>query len=71
MWEHIFLPGRRVPVPSLLRTHPPTEERIARLRELSRTAAARPVELAGAAEVAGQFPLARQQPSYHISGLWY
>lgn len=32
--ERILLPGRRVPEPSLLRTHPPTEERIARLMEL-------------------------------------
>ncbi len=32
--ERVFLPGRRVPEPSLLRTHPPTEERIARLMEL-------------------------------------
>lgn len=36
-WEEILLPGRRIPDPSLLRTHPPTEERIARLRELART----------------------------------
>ncbi|EEX10357.1 putative protease HtpX family protein [Ruegeria lacuscaerulensis ITI-1157] len=34
-WEDIFLPGRRIPVPSLLRTHPPTEERVQRLRELT------------------------------------
>jgi heat shock protein HtpX len=27
-WEEMFLPGRRIPEPSLLRTHPPTEERI-------------------------------------------
>ena len=33
-WEDMFLPGRRIPEPSLLRTHPPTEERIRRLREL-------------------------------------
>lgn len=29
--ERIFMPGRRVPEPSLLRTHPPTEERVRRL----------------------------------------
>ena len=29
-WEQVLLPGRRIPEPSLLRTHPPTEERIAR-----------------------------------------
>ena len=34
-WEEIFLPGRRIPEPSLLRTHPPSEERIARLRALA------------------------------------
>ncbi|MBP2298942.1 zinc metalloprotease HtpX [Azospirillum picis] len=34
-WEDIFLPGRRIPEPSLLRTHPPTEARVARLRDLA------------------------------------
>jgi heat shock protein HtpX len=33
-WEEMFLPGRRIPEPSLLRTHPPTEERVRRLRAL-------------------------------------
>ena len=71
-WENIFMPGRRIPVPSLLRTHPETAERVARLRALTDTTmAARPVDLSGAADVAGQFPLARRRPSYHISGLWY
>jgi len=32
--ERIFLPGRRIPEPSLLRTHPKTEERVRRLMEL-------------------------------------
>ncbi len=35
LWEEMFLPGRRIPVPSLLRTHPPTEERVQRLRALA------------------------------------
>ena len=33
-WERILLPGRREPHPSLLRTHPETEERVRRLMEL-------------------------------------
>jgi heat shock protein HtpX len=33
-WEDLLMPGRRVPEPSLLRTHPPTEERVERLRAL-------------------------------------
>lgn len=31
MWESLMLPGGRIPDPSVLRTHPPTKERIARL----------------------------------------
>jgi heat shock protein HtpX len=34
MWEGLFLPGSRAPQPSLLRTHPKTEDRIARLRAM-------------------------------------
>lgn len=34
-WEEMFLPGRRISEPSLLRTHPPTEERVRRLGALS------------------------------------
>ena len=34
-WEEMFLPGRQFSEPSLLRTHPPTENRFRRLRELS------------------------------------
>ena len=36
-WEEIFLPGRRIPEPSLLRTHPLTDARVARLREMERS----------------------------------
>jgi heat shock protein HtpX len=71
VWEHVFLPGRRVPTPSLLRTHPPTEERVARLKALSQPQARQPVPLSGGAEIAAHYPLARQRPSYHISGLWH
>jgi heat shock protein HtpX len=33
-WESLMLPQGRVPDPSILRSHPPTEERIARLRAI-------------------------------------
>lgn len=70
MWEKVFMPGRRVPVPSILRTHPPTEERIARLRALSQPQreAVREVAVTG---LPGHFQLPRPRPSYRISGLWY
>ena len=34
VWERIFMPDYRLPEPSLLRTHPPTAERVARLQQL-------------------------------------
>jgi heat shock protein HtpX len=34
LWEGMMLPGGRIPDPSVLRTHPPTRERIARLMRL-------------------------------------
>ncbi len=72
-WERTFLPGRRVPEPSYLRTHPPTEERVRRLSELA------------TAEVTSGFPtLARGggapflsgegseigPPRWRLTGLW-
>jgi heat shock protein HtpX len=34
IWERVLVPRRRAPDPLLLRTHPPTAERVRRLREL-------------------------------------
>jgi len=73
--ERVFLPGRRIPAPSLLRTHPEPEERIERLMALK-------LELEGATR-----PLwnrdtrpdvdtllgsrVRRVPHWHMNGLWY
>jgi heat shock protein HtpX len=35
IWDLIFLPGQRVPAPSILRTHPHTKKRIARLMDIA------------------------------------
>lgn len=34
LWEGLVLPGGRIPDPSMLRTHPPTDERVRRLMAL-------------------------------------
>jgi len=76
-WEEILLPGRRMPEPSLLRTHPSTEERIARL--LSLYAEAEPSNLLSPALGRGQVPhgliLGRSldggRPRFRASGYWY
>ncbi len=72
--ERLFLPGRRLPEPSLLRTHPPTEERVRRLMELKRPGGAyrisippmspTPIDLLDDHNI-------RNAPRWHISGLWH
>jgi heat shock protein HtpX len=69
VWEQILMPGYRLPEPSLLRSHPPTEQRIARLRELQ---AAAPAESAFQGALA--WPSARAvtaRPRGHVLGYWY
>lgn len=74
-FEQVFLPGRRVPDPSLLRTHPPTEERVRRLMELQLPPKRRSIYIASESD---QFvdritaaPTIRRSPRWHISGLWH
>jgi heat shock protein HtpX len=70
-WERLLLPGRRVPDPSLLRTHPPTAERIARLRSfrVPRREGSWP-PFAGSGRVA-HGPGPARDPRWRISGVWY
>ena len=74
--ERIFLPGRRVPEPSILRTHPDTRERIARLLALkpgpgSDAGLVLPHDAGSTTLPKGLgLPVARP-PSWHISGLWH
>jgi heat shock protein HtpX len=69
-WEEILLPGRRMPEPSLLRTHPPTAERIAQLRSLAGELprlAGQPVPLHGL----GAFAAPAGPPHWRWPGVWY
>ena len=70
--ERVFLPGRRIPEPSLLRTHPPTEERVRRLMELRLPADRKPLSLSAEPLAQGglQQPVQRP-PHWHLSGLWH
>lgn len=71
-WENIFMPGRKNPAPSLLRSHPKTEDRVARLRELDqRTLDPLPLPTSPLEQLAG-FGGFFSRPRYHwVSGLWY
>jgi heat shock protein HtpX len=71
-FERIFLPGRKIPDPSLLRTHPPTEERIKRLMALVTKYSTAHVDTMPEWQ---NMPLAQhkviRKPRWHIHGLWY
>jgi heat shock protein HtpX len=73
-WEDMALPvpGRRIPQPSLLRSHPPTEERIARLEALERGALPPPLHVREAPMVTmvGVGP-AILRPRYRFPGVWF
>ena len=76
-WEEILLPGRRMPEPSLLRTHPPTSERVERLLSLYAEAESiRPIaQVARQGQVASSLPAAfgrdAGRPRYRATGYWY
>ena len=76
IWERILMPGYRLPEPSLLRSHPPTEQRIARLETLYD----RPTEFGPPAYASGLVepgpPECRWQrvtraPRARLGGYWY
>ena len=68
--ERIFLPGRRIPAPSLLRSHPSTESRIQRLRVLmpNKDYLSSPDWLP---DVQPHDRPATRAPRWHVNGLWY
>lgn len=73
-WEDLMfpVPARRVPQPSLLRTHPTTEERVARLRALERPSQVSPITVAEEPMVSlVGFSPAEMRPRYRLMGLWY
>lgn len=68
-----LMPGRRIPDPSLLRTHPNTDERIERLLHMEALSqGGRPMRPTGALGVmpSGDARVERP-PRWHASGLWY
>ena len=70
LMERLLLPGRRVPDPSLLRTHPTTEERINRLLSLEQRSD-RIDEEGWPMVIPDRFIPHRRAPSWHITGLWH
>lgn len=72
-WERVLMPGRRVPQPSYLRTHPTTEERVARLRaltpeRLTPVLSLAPVPAWPPSHLLGSAPT---PPRWRVTGVWY
>ena len=71
LWESLMLPGRRLPEPSLLRTHPPTEERIRRLLALAGAELAPPEPRPELILLPDHLRPRHAAPRWRMSGLWY
>jgi heat shock protein HtpX len=73
-WEDMRLPvpGRRIPQPSLLRSHPKTEDRVARLKALRDRPLLPQLNVTdeAAAALAGAGPVA-MRPRYRWTGVWF
>ena len=69
-WEEILFPGRRMPEPSLLRTHPPTEERIRRLLSLYEAEPVAPLP-PSRLQLPGHLPPVAPRPRFRRYGFWY
>jgi heat shock protein HtpX len=70
LWEQVLMPGMRVPNPSLLRTHPRTEERVARLTALAGGPPLDGMET-NARDPWSAWPAVMQPPRRHWHGVWY
>ncbi len=76
-FEQILLPGRRLPEPSLLRTHPPTRKRVERLVEMGHRPPPgfrdlhAPLTRLGEDLYYPRLARARLRPRWHINGLWF
>ncbi len=71
LWESIVLPGGRTPDPSLLRTHPKVEDRVARLLLLSAEPSTQWPQTGTKLQLPSALRPVVQPPHYHLSGLWY
>lgn len=70
-WDTLLTPGRKVPDPSLLRTHPHTQKRVDRLRKLAADNP-RPLDLFSREEpVSREYDSVSRKPRWNLWGLWH
>ncbi|WP_316367116.1 zinc metalloprotease HtpX [Candidatus Thiodiazotropha sp. CDECU1] len=69
--ERLLHPGPRIPDPSLLRTHPPTDERVARLMALTHRDVAISDRVITTQDIRALLALNPYRPRWHRNGMWY
>jgi heat shock protein HtpX len=73
LWEDLVFPvpgGRRIPQPSVLRSHPTTQERIGRLLALEGRTLPAPIQV-GSEPVTAMSGVAAMRPRTRFPGVWY
>lgn len=70
LWERVFLPGRRIPDPSLFRSHPTTAERVERLLSLF-PKERRPFGPSDRPALGADVRPVTGRPRWRYNGLWY
>ncbi|MGH1352158.1 MAG: zinc metalloprotease HtpX [Methyloligellaceae bacterium] len=72
VWEDMFFPGRRIPQPCLLRSHPPTHSRVEKLKGLQPVLPPITVPTTPIITMVGAGPVTLH-PRYHFPwpGIWY
>lgn len=65
------MPGRRLPEPSLLRSHPPTGERTDRLLSLYTPEDVAGFDVADSFGLGGRIASIPPRPRWRITGLWH
>jgi heat shock protein HtpX len=72
-WEGLVLPGSRLPEPSMLRTHPRTEDRIARLMALKTGTLEPTIAFTGNSRPGPSLvpPVRPPRIQWHRMGVWY
>ena len=71
LWENLFHPVPRIPDPSILRSHPPTEERVRRLMQLAEEQAHTSYSLPSVPDLSYLHAPEPYRPRWHRNGMWY
>ena len=68
----VFAGKKKQSVPAMLRTHPPTEERVRRILEAGESLTPQSIPATSPRRLAPQqYPRVRRGPRWHVAGLWY